>query len=318
MRHLVAALVLLALGCASPEEQAQMPAAGEACDVDGRCAEGLSCIRLVCADDRGPSFSVGYPEHLEAFEGEVTGLDFYFGVPVVIGDQIELLIDPGTVDEHRELLALEDDDDYQYVYASLSLPAPLAVGPHRLRMRVIDGDGQPYPNPSATHDVIVFVRDPDIPSTPQVAIVWPPFGHQHRLGNPLEVEVAVLPGSFTFVDDSDNCPPLPDCEPVFAPECENQCGPISRMGHAKLFSRPDYPDCLLDFPVGCNGDYIASMRPGSVDVIDGHQIRVVLPPERFTELGTVPLQAALSYSYHDPYPTADAVVHHSITLTLVE
>jgi hypothetical protein len=306
-------LMLIACADTGPE----LPAVGEACDAEGQCAEGLSCVHLVCADDRGPEVTVLLPESLQPF-GEDSSMTAVAHVGDAIeGDQLEWILDPGSSSPHRELVAVSDGR----AESMLSLPAPLTVGSHHLRARLVDADGTPYPNPSASAEVVVFVPDPVIPDTPQLAIVWPPHGHVHRLGNPLEIEVVVLPNSFeiTDYDGSDTCQPVPDCVPAFDPSCQDQCGAVSREGHVKIFMEPDYPNCLLDQPIGCNGSYIAVMRPGDDGdtVIGASQIRSLLETKTFfQEPGTVSLTAALSYHDHNPYPNDTAIVYETLNLVL--
>lgn len=317
MPRFVIALALLCSSACSSDAGPQLPAAGEACDEESQCAAGLDCMHLVCADDRGPNMSLSLPEHLTVLDGEVTMLTVSAIVDSGIeGDQVEFVVDPAAADPHREVVALEDAQSG----LQLLLAAPLAVGPHHVRARVLDGDGQPYANPSATVEIVLFVRDPEISDTPQVAFVWPPSGYEHRIGNPLEVQIAVLPGSFSLVADGPACQPLADCEPELAAECEDQCGPVERMGHPKIYTLPDYPGCLLDEPVNCNGLYIDALRPvNGVEVIDEHQVRTAIRREYLAdEPGSVLLSVALSYNDHDPYPSEANVIHESITLKLIE
>ncbi|HLT34796.1 MAG TPA: hypothetical protein VK034_00890, partial [Enhygromyxa sp.] len=250
---------------------------------------------------------------------QLTSLSIQVGVvDVAATDQVELIIDPGD-QEHHELLAITGDS----IATEVTLPAALTAGPHHLRARIVDRDGQPHPNPSASAEVVVFVRDQVIPDTPQIAVVWPPDGYRHRVGNPLEVEVAVLAGSFTFVERSDQeCKPLADCEPAFGLECEDQCGPVSREGHARIYMLPEYPGCLLgwpDLPIGCNGDYASSLRPGSGgELLDEHRVRGVIRENLLSKPGMIPLHAGLSYSYHDSYPSDADVIHESITIEVID
>lgn len=310
-------VLMVALSCSlacGPEPAAELPAAGEPCD-EGQCAAGLDCVRLLCADDTGPRVDLSLPSHMSVFGYELTVVSVYMTVTSDNDDdQVEIVVDPGG-DPQTQLFPIEE----LYKTVDMFLQTPLGPGPHRVRVRVVDAGGQPYTNPSATAEHLLFVRDPDIPNTPQVALVWPPSGYQHRIGNPLEVEVAVLPGSFTFAD-GDTCEPLPDCEPAFAPECEATCGPVTRYGHAKLYSLSDYPGCLLNTPIDCNGEYIGALRAiGSGELIDGHQMRGMISAELLgDEPGSIPLTVALSYSAHDPYPNDANVIHETIELQLVE
>jgi hypothetical protein len=314
MRRPVLAVMISCSFACSPDASPQLPAAGEPCDAEGQCAEGLDCVRLVCADDTGPGVDVLLPAHMSVFSGELEILGLYLSVDSDnADDQVEIVVDLGGSPQ-VEVFAVAD----LWMTVNMFLATPLAPGPHHVRARVLDADGQPYANPSATMEVVLFVRDPDIPNTPQVAVVWPPSGYEHRIGNPLEVEVAVLPGSFTFAD-GESCEPVPDCEPELAPECEDWCGPVTRYGHAKLYIRPDYPGCLLDEPISCFGDYIGSLRAPGAALIDGHQARDTIPAELLgDEPGSVPLTVALNFSSHAAYPSAANIIFETIELQLVE
>jgi hypothetical protein len=271
-------------------------------------------VHLVCADDRGPEIHINFPEHLLQVQADdAMSLDAGASVfEAAEGDQVEFIVDPAADAPYRELVALAGDD----ATTTLMLPAPLAVGPHHVRARIVDADGQPYANPSASAEVVVFVPDPDIPDTPQLAIVWPPHGYEYRVGNPLEVELEVLPGSFTFVDDGPECMPLPNCEPEFAPECEAECGPVERSGHAKLFALPDFPACVLDEPISCGLDYVWSLR--SAERLSDYEVRDALPELYGVEPGATPLHAALNSGYHQAYPSNANIIHDTITLQVTE
>jgi hypothetical protein len=312
MRRLLLAIPLLAsLGCT--DQGPKLPAAGEACDAEGQCAEGLDCVHLVCADDRGPQITIHLPESMTIYGTDESMLAVHASVfESADGDRVEFIVDPAADAPHRETIAIDGDS----ASTVLMLPDPLAVGPHHLSARVVDADGVPYPNPSASNEVVTWVPDPDIPDTPQIAIVWPPHDYQHRLGNPLEIELVVLQDSFTFVEDGPECLPLPNCEPEFAPECEAECGPVERSGHAKLYTLPDYPNCLLDEPISCNGEYIWSLR--NPEQLEDFRVREVLPGDVNFELGGTPLHAALSSGYHMPYPSAANVIRDTITLQVIE
>lgn len=314
MRRFVSVIGTISLfACAA--EGPQLPAAGEACDEQGQCAAGLDCMHLVCVDDRGPQIVVQLPEQLTVVPNDATSLATAVSVTdVVDGDQLELIVDPTAAAPQRELIAIDGNS----ANAELTLPAPLAPGSHHLRARIVDADGQPYPNPSASAEVVLFVRDPDIADTPQIAVVWPPSGHQHEIGNPLEIEIAVLYDSFTFVTSGADCKPLPDCEPELGPACEAECGPVSRLGHAKVFMLPDYPACLFDQPINCNGLYIASLRPDDAELLGDGRVRAVIPAERLLEPGSTPMQVALSYVDHDAYPSKANVIYDEIMLELIE
>lgn len=312
-RFVVSCLALASIACADPGPD--LPAAGQACDVEAQCAAGLSCIRQICADDRGPQITVVLPEALQVFDETSSVPAAANVVDAGAGDQVEWTVDPGTGSAHTELVALTGDS----ADVVLALSAPLEIGPHHLRARLVDSDGTPYANPSATSEVVVFVSDPAFPDTPQVAIVWPPAGHVHRIANPLEIELAVR--NFDIVDAPDDCPPLPDCEPEFDPQCEATCGPVSREGHVKIYAEFNYPACLLDTPIGCNGFYIMALRPldDEVELIGANQIRATLQSMYFFEQpGTIPLTAALSYGYHDPYPSETGVIYETVSIELTD
>jgi hypothetical protein len=309
-RFLLALSWLLPLACV---EGPVLPAAGEPCDAEGQCAAGLDCVRLICVDDRGPSLRWNLPEQSNVFIEQPDTLVVEVQVEdAADGDQVEIIVDPGHANPQRELLPIVDGS----AQSMLTLTAPFAVGPHHLRGRIVDAGAQPHPNPSASKDVVVFVRDPEIPDTPQIAVAWPPTGYQHKLGNPLEIELAIF-GDFTLVDSGPTCRPLSDCEPAFGSACEGDCGPVSREGHIKIFTQPDYPECLLDLPVGCNGTYVWDSRGDQAELLGNH-VRAVLNIDPKLSPGEVPLQAALAYNNHHSYPDYGNVIYDAITLNVIE
>jgi hypothetical protein len=309
-RSVLGVVFLVLVSCVEEPEAPALPAADEACTSEGACASELSCVRLICRDNSGPKIDLRSPAPSTAFAGEVDRLWVFVHVDLAVGDRVELSVDPnGDAPHFFEFVEFPVGT----INTELVLPGPLAVGPHRARARVLSAQGQPYSNPSASDEIVFFVRDPELPSTPQVAIVWPPHGYEHRRGNPLEVEVAVLPDSFTFVYSGSHCAPLPDCEPAFAAECEGECGAVSRSGHGKFFTEPDWPGCLTDTPISCAVRYITT-----TSVIDGFRARGTITGARFDDLGPFPLQASLNYTNHSPYPTTTSVIYEAITLQVVE
>lgn len=305
----------LALAC-TPEPEPMLAGIGDACEQSSDCESEL-CQHLVCVDDPdGPSLWITSPQDLEAFDSGLASVYFYFsiGVDTAAGDRVMVTIDPGRA---GETTAVFDElmNGFPTETTEVPIPAGLSDGPHQLLTQIIDASGEPYPNPSATDLRTIFVRDAEITNTPQVAIHWPPPGHEYREGQPIDIEIAVLPGSFAFSSLGDSCRPLDGCTPAFAPECEASCGPVSRSGSALLYVEEDFPACLADEPIGCEFAFIGLLSPGSQDVelLDGHLIRGTIPlgPGDYT------LTAALSYPGEcSIYPSKATAMYDQIQISV--
>jgi hypothetical protein len=322
-RARVIALLLFVGGCAGEEgdeDELALAAVGEACEQSSDCAEELSCEHLIClADDPGPHLEFLGPGELAAFAPGTSSLTV--NVQVYEGDdpdhQLELDVYSGAPARVTHGTSF---DAIPHSYFMLPLSPPLESGPHRLRGRLLHADGTPHENRGAVDHRILFVHDAEIPSTPQLVIVWPPPGYQHPAGRDLEVSVAVLPGTFTFTELGDECQPLPDCMPSFAPECRSACGPVSRGGHVKIYADDgEFPGCLADEGSLCEYNYVAAFGPLSseVELLDGYMMRGVLEPAAVPESGPFTLHAALSYPSHILYPSREDVIHNSVEIEII-
>jgi hypothetical protein len=305
----------LALACTPEPELEPLVEVGDGCEQSSECESGL-CQHLVCVDNPdGPYLVVNSPEDLEAFDSGLASVSFWFSIgPDTPEARVMVTIDPGRV---GETTAVFDSlvNGFPTETSDVLIPAGLSDGPHQVLTQVIDASGEPYPNPHATDLRTIFVRDAEIPSTPQVAIHWPLPGHEYLAGQPIEIEVAVLPGSFTFSSVGESCRPLDDCTPAFSQACEESCGQVSRSGSAVLYVEEDFPACLADEPIGCELAFRGLLSPGSPEasLLDGYLIRGTIP----LEPGEHTLTAALSYSGEcSIYPNKASAMYDQITISV--
>lgn len=319
MRMLRPAILILSstlvLACTPDPEPEPLAVVGDACEQSSDCESGL-CQHLVCVEDQdGPYLLVGFPEKLEAFDSGLAGVYFFFSIPPdSTSDRVKVTIDPGRA---GETTAVFDELVNGFPTEATDVPVAggLSDGPHQVLTQIIDASGEPYPNPDATDLRTIFVRDAEVPSTPQVAIHWPLPGHEYLAGQPIDIEVAVLPGSFAFSSLGESCRPVDNCTPAFAPECEASCGPVSRSGSVAFYIEEDFPACLLDQPIGCELSFVGLLTPGSPDVelLDGYLIRGTLP----LEPGEYTLTAALSYAGQcSIYPNKTAAMYDQIPISV--
>jgi hypothetical protein len=305
----------LVLACV-PEAEPMLAAVGEACEQASDCASEI-CQHLVCeADQDGPTLSMVFPADLWAFDAGLPSVNLFFSIDSddAAGDRVRVTIDPGTADEAS---AVFDAFVNGYVagVTEVVVPGGLSDGPHRVLAQIIDADGEPYPNPSATDQRVIFVRDAVLPDTPQLAVHWPPPGHEYRADQPADLEIAVLPGSFAFSSLAGDCHPLDDCTPAFAPECGASCGSVSRSGSVIVYVEDGFPACLADEPISCEGQFIGLLEPGSDDaeLLDGHLIRGPL----FLLPGEYTLTAVLRYSSdYTIYPSEAEVIYDQISISV--
>jgi hypothetical protein len=305
----------LALACTQEPEPEPLLAIGEGCEQSSECESGL-CQHLVCMEDPdGPYLILVSPDDFDAFDTGLSSVNFYFSIDTIAtGDQVMMTIDPGEPDEITAVFG-EWPDVMSYGSMDVPIPGGLSDGPHRVLVQVVNASGEPYPNRNASEQLVIFVRDAVVPSTPQVAIHWPPPGHEYRAGEPIDVEVGVLPGSFVFSNLGDLCQPIIGCTPAFAPECEDTCGPVSRAGTVALYVEEDFPMCLADEPIGCEFSFVALLTPGfdDAELLDGYMIHgpIMLEPGEYT------LTAALSYSGACAiYPNKSAAMYDQIPISV--
>lgn len=289
------------------------------CTADDQCLETQACAQFRCVDDRGPGLEIQGPEKeppSEIEDGE-TSLNVSIKISDFTLDEATNVRDGFgkillTIDPHGDLpiSQLVDTKDTQ-----IDLGMGLAPGAHRLVAQAVYGDETPYENPSAS-DYVVFFATEAI-ERPQVAVLEPAPNHVHVVGQPLTVTVANR--NFTFVDNGDDCH-VPDCDPFTDLEClpfDDGCTEINKTGHTHLYLLPNYPDCLLDSPVNCNFNYVASVRPAE-GTGNGAMVSTVIDGESFPEVGNFTLTAALQYSDHDPYPSKSFVIYDSIPISVIE
>ncbi|MFV8751893.1 hypothetical protein ACNOYE_15215 [Nannocystaceae bacterium ST9] len=288
------------------------------CQADDECLVTQACAQFRCVDDRGPQITeITGPESLTVFAvGEPT-LDVTFDVSDFVLDEgngvqdgmgkVLLTIDPH---EQMPISMLVDTDS-----AQLDLGAGLAQGPHRLVAQAVFGDGTPYTNPGATNHTVFFSSDGS--QRPQIAILEPGPNHVHVANQPLEVRVANI--GFEFVDNGQDCHVAEGCDP-FAVDAmclpaEMGCTEVSKTGHTHIYMLADYPDCLFDTPVGCNLDYLASVRPD-----DGNtaEVSAVIEGDRFPEAGNFILSAGMQYNNHAAYPNKQFVIFDQMPMTIIE
>lgn len=245
---------------------------------------------------------------------EVTELTLDPGDEVVDGQgKVALALD-AVPDAASDLVTAEPS-------SSFALPADLTPGPHRILGQLVQGDGTPYENPEAIDHSVFFVEDSN-PDRPQVAFAEPRPFIEHVVGEPLEIRVGVHDFEIVANGEGDmECSAPDDCDPFdLAGECLSDSPscvglPVSTFGHVKVYLRNDFPGCLSDTPVDCNGDYIALVRPTSGSSTD---VTYAIPGELLANAGTFTLSAVLSYNYHQPYPNEQFLIYDQITIELVE
>lgn len=318
-------LSLASVGCYTVEFDEQVSDAYY-CTADDECLATQACSQFRCVDDRGPGIEISGPE--KDPPTEVGSDEPNLNVTLQIAD---FTLDEGTnvrdgfgkvlltIDPHAELPISQvvDTKDSQ-----IDLGMGLAPGAHRLIAQATYGDGTPYANPSAKDYVVFFATEPG--PRPQVAILEPEPSHVHVVGQPLQVTVANR--NFEFVNNSADCHVPNDCDP-FGPDAatcvpigddaDEGCTEVSTAGHTHIYLLPNYPDCLLESPVNCNFDYIATVRPEESEG-DGTKVSALINGEEFPDDGNFTLTAALQYSDHDPYPNKSFVIFDQIPLTIVK
>lgn len=295
------------------------------CQSADECLETQSCEQFRCVDDRGPHIVISGPEEEPptVFPLDQATLNVSLDVKDLMLDEgnsvdegkgkVELSIDP-HIETASPITSLIDTES-----AQISLGSGLEHGPHRLVAQAVFGDGTAYPNPSARDHTVFFSSDGS--ERPQIAILEPGPGHVHVAGEPLAVRVINI--GFDFVDNGMDCNVEDNCDP-FALDAMclvtgDGCTEISKNGHTHIYMLPNYPDCLITSEtvlVGCNENYIATVRPNGGP--GGNEVSTVIEGDRFNEPGTFMLSAGMQYNSHAPYPNKEFIIFDQIPITIVE
>jgi hypothetical protein len=281
------------------------------CQSDDQCGENQACWEFRCVDDSGPQVEITGPERLQNLPFGTASLTANFNVrDFTYSDSNEKVEGQGKVE-----ISVMGTDISMVLFveegAVLDISS-LEPGAHRVRVRALHGDDSPYKNPSATAHAVFFIEDEN-PDRPQVAIVEPPPGYVHMLGEPLEVTVATR--KFQYVQSGDDCFIDAGCDP-WGPDAQlclpATCDPVPN-GHSHIYMLPDYPGCLLD-AASCNTDYALSLREFVDPEGSGSEVTATIPADRFEEAGTFTFSASLQYNNHFPYPNPEFIVFDQITI----
>jgi hypothetical protein len=277
------------------------------CVSDSECVESQACFQFRCVDDSGPQVSVTGPEPLQnlAF-GTATVTANYDIENFTISDANAVVEGQGKV---LVSIAGTDISTTAMIDAADLNISTLAPGAYHLFVQAVYGDGTPYENPGASAYTVFFIEDEN-PERPQIALVSPPPGHVHIVGEPLDVTVAVR--NFTLQDAGTDCRIDEGCDPWAAdPTCLPEC-PVVPAGHPHVYMLDNYPACLSASPT-CNGDYVLSMR--TAESVGGVSTSVI-PGDRFTEAGTFTFSASTQYNDHLTYPNIEFGVYDQFTITV--
>lgn len=279
------------------------------CVENSDCLSMQACQQFRCVSDVGPRLQLSLPEPLTLVTSDQLTVDFSTS-------NFELSESNHFIEgEGKVRISIDGKivaDSYSEAGELIDI-TNLEPGAHRIEIQAIYGDGTPYRNPSA-HAFTAFFIESDNPERPQVAISYPPPGHMHVLGEPLQLRVAVR--NFELLTSGTDCKAPTDCDPFdpAAVDCVPSCSKPPG-GHLHLYLLDDYPECLNDLPIGCNGDYVLSMKTpteGSEEVI------AELAAELFDTPGPVTLTVTLQYNDHDPYPAKSFVIYDSLQVHMTE
>lgn len=279
------------------------------CVENSDCLSSQACQQFRCVSDSGPHLQLSLPEPLTLVTTTQLTVDFS-STDFVLSDanhfkegegKVRISIDGEVVTE-----SYSKDGELVDITA-------LEPGAHRIEIQAIYGDGTPYSNPSSYAYTAFFIES-DNSQRPQIAIVYPPPGQIHPMGEPLQVRVAVR--NFDLVDAGTDCKVPTDCDPfdTAAVDCIPSC-PNPPSGHVHVYIIPDYPACLLNTPIGCNGDYVLSMRTAEVV---GSEVTGELPAELFETAGPMQLSVSLQYNDHDPFPAKSHIIYDALEVHLAE
>jgi hypothetical protein len=287
-----------------------------ACEVDADCQAEFSCLGGVCVDDEGPKLDILGPETLTKF------LDGVTEIPLTVSlDDIELAEPGGSHEPGKGYLEVWLDGLPVFTReggnplsaasgSSVTVPAVelpdgiVYLGEHRLRVEAFQLDGTPYTNPSAEARRMFFIANA---TTPQIAVLSPWPGDEHRADRPLLVEIAAV--NWTWSD------PVPG-------------GMEEGTGHTHVYFNKDFPACLP----GCNFDYTeggAFTRSANPDPTNENVLRANLEiAEADATPGDFTVSAGLNWDSHVPWPAAtsdtvdidavrDQLEHDAVTIQLV-
>lgn len=288
------------------------------CRTSDECLESQACAQFRCVDDRGPQITLTIPESdpLTPFPQTTSMIAVDFDVA-----DFTLSDSNDKIDGQGKVLISVDDGDISMVTFNegdqLALGGNLPVGAHRITVQAVHGDGTPYENPGASDFTAFYIQG--AVGEPQVALTYPGPGHVHVKDEPLRVSVDVR--NFSFTDNGNDCHVdgcLPWEEGVECIPVEDGCSDISKTGHVHVYLLDDYPACLGDQPINCNGDYLLTLRPGEAVESDSDSVTGLIPADRFDETGDFTLTVSLQYNDHDPYPHPGAVIFDSIQMEVIE
>jgi hypothetical protein len=281
------------------------------CASDDDCGESQACFQYRCVDDSGPQVVVTGPEPLQNLAFGSTTLTANYDIQnFTISDANAVVEGQGKV---QVSIVGTDISATSIIEAGAELDiSTLAPGAYHLLVQAVYGDGTPYTNPGASAYAVFFVEDEN-PQRPQIAIVSPPPGHVHIIGEPLPVIVAVR--NFTLQDAGTDCRIDEGCDPwgPDAATCLPECAVVP-SGHPHVYMLDNFPACLSASPT-CNGDYVLSMRLADAE---GGVSTSSIPGDRFSEAGTFTFSTSMQYNDHEPYPNVEFGVRHQITISVQE
>ena len=280
------------------------------CTTDTDCGASQACFQFRCVDDSGPQVLVTGPESLQNFAfGTATLTANYTIDNFTISDANANVEGQGKV---KVSVVGTDIEVTSIIEAGAEIDiSSLEPGAHHLLVQAVYGDGTPYENPSASAYAVFFVEDEN-PQRPQIALVYPPPGYIHTVGEALPITVAVR--NFMLQDMGTDCRIDEGCDP-WGPDaamCLPECAVVP-AGHPHVYMLDNFPACLSDSPT-CNGDYALSLRTAESE---GGVSSSTIPATLFTEPGTVTLSTSIQYNDHLPYPNVDFGVRHQFEIIVV-